>query len=228
MQLLQKNESYIRAACISSARSMVSYVHIKDTIYMFSFCYRLTKSLWIKFLLSRYFIADDTWRTISVIWEDCRRVWFFRKKCKRHPRKYKPKYNSNKHRIITAISNVWAPYQNIVTIIVFQPKLQGKPNKNVELPKHLVMEQLTLGHELRDDINRLLAANTIELYKVRMLELPVTRYTKCFRDWSKRIGGWAGEAKGWVICFRTLGKGGSFNFQTSWKGWVMCFLTTTF
>ena len=83
-----------KAACISSA---------------FSFCYILTKSLWIKFLLSRYFIADDTWRTISVIWEDCRRVWFFRKKCKRHPRKYKPEYNSNKHRIITAISNVWAP-----------------------------------------------------------------------------------------------------------------------
>lgn len=80
------------------------------------------------------------------------------------------------------------------------------------------MEQLTLGHELRDDINRLLAANTIELYKVRMLELPVTRYTKCFRDWSKRIGGWAGEAKGWVICFEPLEKVGHVIFKLHGRG----------
>ena len=48
---------------------------------------------------------------------------------------------------------------------------------NVELHKHLVLEQLTLGHEFRDDINRFLTANTIELHKMRMLELPVTRST---------------------------------------------------
>ena len=55
-------------------------------------------------------------------------------------------------------------------------------NMSEELNKHLVLEQFTLRHELRDDINRLLTANTIELHKMRMLELPVTN-TRLIRMW---------------------------------------------
>lgn len=79
------------------------------------------------------------------------------------------------HAVInTGYSTTFEPHTNL---IVFGPRFHEKPN--MEVHKHLGLEQLTLGHELRDDINRLLTANTIELHKMRMLELPVTRYTMC-------------------------------------------------